>query len=67
MPKMTILVTNFKKSPSAGGSPLNLQYWGPKVPWSGRIVFIQADYDEIELQEYSYDVLSVTSSALRHW
>jgi len=26
----------------------------------------QANYDEIELQTYSFDVISVTSSSLRH-
>jgi len=26
----------------------------------------QADYDEIKLQKYGYDVISVTSSPLRH-
>jgi len=29
-------------------------------------VVFEADYDEIELQKYSYDVISVTSSPLRH-
>jgi len=29
-------------------------------------VGFKADYDEIELQIYSYDVISVTSSPLRH-
>jgi len=37
MLKYTILVTNFQKSPSAGGfpplAPLNLQYWWPEVLW----------------------------------
>jgi len=42
----TILVTNFQKSPSAGGSPpppalLNLQYWWPEVPWFGQIVVLK--------------------------
>jgi len=29
-------------------------------------VFFKADYDKIELQKYSYDVISVTSSPLHH-
>jgi len=29
-------------------------------------VVFEADYDEIELQKYSYNVISVTSSLLRH-
>jgi len=37
--KCTILVTNFQKSPSAGGFPpqtsLHFQYWWLKVPWFG--------------------------------
>jgi len=30
-------------------------------------VVFEDDYDEIELQKYSYDVNSVTSSPLCHW
>jgi len=30
-------------------------------------VVFEADYDEIERQKYSYGVISVTSSPLRHW
>jgi len=30
-------------------------------------VVFEADYNEIELQKYSYDVISVTLSLLRHW
>jgi len=45
MSKCTILVANFQKSPSAGGSApptlLNLQYWWPKVPWFGQNIFFQ--------------------------
>jgi len=29
-------------------------------------VVFEADYDEIELQKYSYDVITITSSTLRH-
>jgi len=29
-------------------------------------VIFEADYDEIEFQKYSYDVILVTSSPLRH-
>jgi len=58
-------VTNFQKSPNAGGfsppAPLNLQYWWPEVPWFGQLVVFEADYDEIELQKYSYDVITITS------
>jgi len=39
MSKMHYLVTNFQKSSSTGGfpppTPLNLQYWWPKLPWFG--------------------------------
>jgi len=54
MPKMHYFkVTNLQKSPSAAGSPppapINLQYWWSQVPWFGKIVVFQADYDEIEL------------------
>jgi len=53
MPKMHYFsVTNFQKSPSAGGSPppasLNLQYWWPKVTWFDQIGVFQAECDEIE-------------------
>jgi len=41
--KCFILVTNFQKLPSAGGSPppapLNLQFWWPKIAWFYQIVF----------------------------
>jgi len=40
--------------------PLNLQYWWLEVPWFDQIVVFEADYDKIELQKYSYDVISVT-------
>jgi len=30
-------------------------------------VVFEADYDKIELQKYSFDVISVTSLPLRHW
>jgi len=30
------------------------------------MVVFEADYDEIKLQNYSYDVISVTSSPLRY-
>jgi len=47
-------MTNFQKSPSAGGfpltAPLNLQYWWLEVSWFSEIVVFEADYDEIELQ-----------------
>jgi len=65
-----ILVTNFQKSPSSGSSlslaPLNLQFCWPEVTWGGQILFFQADYDEIELQKISYDVILVTSWPLCH-
>jgi len=54
--KCTILATNLQKSPIAGcfppPAPLNLQYWWPKVPWFGQIVFFvfEGDYNEIEFQ-----------------
>jgi len=35
MSKITILVTNFQKS------PFNLLYWWPEVPWFGQIVFFK--------------------------
>jgi len=61
--KSIILVTNFQKSPSIGGSPpqalFNLQYWWPKVLWFGKIVVFQADCDETELQKM-YDVITNT-------
>jgi len=72
MSKTFILQTNFQKSPSTGGSPspepLIIQYWWPEG-WS--YVFwpncgFLTDYEEIELQKSSYDVILVTSSSLRH-
>jgi len=45
--------------------PLNLQYWWLEVSWFGQIVVFEADYNEIKLQKYSYDVISATSSPLR--
>jgi len=40
--KCIVLVTNFQKSPSAGGSSpqatFNLQYWWPEVTWFGHIM-----------------------------
>jgi len=55
MLKSIISVTNFLKSPSAGGfsppAPLNLRFWWPKVTWYGQILFFQADYDEIEIKK----------------
>jgi len=56
--KCIVLVTNFQKSPSAGGSP------SPALPFVQIMVF-QADYDKTDLQEVSCDVISVTSSLLR--
>jgi len=52
----------FLKSPSGDSppAPLNLSFWWPEVTWCGQIVFYQADYDEIELQKISYDVIIVT-------
>jgi len=48
-----ILVTNFQKSPSAGGSPLlapfNIRFQWPKVAWFGQIVVYHTNYDKIEL------------------
>jgi len=43
--------------------PFYLQYWWPEVPWFGQIVVFQADYeyDEIELQKYNYDVITIKS------
>jgi len=35
-------------------------------PWFSQIVVFEADFDEIELQKYSYDVISVASLPLRH-
>jgi len=50
---MSILVTNFQKSPSSGSSlppaPLNFQYWWLEVQWFRQIVVFQADYNEIGL------------------
>jgi len=69
MPKMHYFSNKFQKSPSAGCSPpvsFNLPYWWRKVPWFGWIVDFQADYEEIELQKYIYDVISVTYSPLSH-
>jgi len=34
--------------------------------WLGQIVVFQADYDKIEFKKFSYDVISVASSPLRH-
>jgi len=63
--KCTILVTNFQKSPSAGGfppqAPLNLQYWWSEVPWFDQILVFEADYDKIELQNI------VTTFLWRHY
>jgi len=64
----SIFVTNFQKSPRAGGFPLP-PHPAPltfNIPWFGQIVVFEADYDEIELHKYSYDVISLTSSTLRH-
>jgi len=47
-------------------SPQPLILVTPEVPWFDQIVIFEADHDEIELQKYSYDVTSVTSSPLRH-
>jgi len=51
-----ILVKNFQKLPSAGGSPspstLNLRFWWPKVAWFDQIGVFQIDYDETELKNW---------------
>jgi len=43
--KCIILITNFQKSPSAGGSsppaPLNLRFWRREVVWFGQIVLFK--------------------------
>jgi len=44
----------------------NLRFWWPQVTCFGLIVVFQTDYDEIELQKISYDVISVTLSQLCH-
>jgi len=70
VPKIIILVTNFQKSPSAGGSPppapINLRFWWPEVTWFGKIVVCQANYNKSELKKISCDVIFVTSSPLSH-
>jgi len=49
--KCIILVTNFQKSPSDGGSPpsTTLRFWWSEVARFGQIVFFQTDYDKIKL------------------
>jgi len=47
--KCIVLVIEFQKSPSAGGSPPSM-YWF-EVAWFGQIVFFQIDYDKIELNK----------------
>jgi len=58
--KIAMMVLRWDFSPSVPS--LNLRYWWSKVAWIGQIVVFQTDYDEIELQKISYDVISVTSS-----
>jgi len=70
--KCIILVTNFQKSPSAGGSsppaPLNLRFdmmW-PEVTWCGQVLFFKADYNKIERQtnqlwRHFSDVMTIMS------
>jgi len=38
-----------------------------EVTWFGQVVDFYADYEEIELQKISYDIILVTSLPLRHW
>jgi len=63
--KCIILVTNFQKSPSAGGSsPSAPAKTSTLATWSfviGQIMVFQADYDKIELQK-----IVTTSFQWRH-
>jgi len=59
---MSLLIARQGRSQDAGGfpppAPLNLQYWWPEVPWFGQTMVFEADYDELKLQKYSYDVIT---------
>jgi len=63
--KCIILVTNFQKSPSAGGwptsAPLNLQYWCPKVKW-----FDQIGFFKLIVTKSNFKKLVITSFLWRH-
>jgi len=73
MPKMHYFSNKFSKIAKRLGlisSPppasLNLQYWWPEVRWFDEIVVFQADCDEIELQNISYDVIRHYVSQMTH-
>jgi len=47
----------FFSNRQALGAP---QCWWAEIAWFGQIVIFQVDYEEIELQSNSYDVISVS-------
>jgi len=73
--KCIILVTNFQKLPSAGGSsppaaPLNLQHWWPEITWFGKIVCFKlimrkSNFKKSVWRHFS-DVIATTSPKWRH-
>jgi len=72
MPKMHYFSNKFSKIAKRWGSPhpapLNLQFWWPEVTWCGQILFFQDDYDEIELQQISYDdVMAIMSPFIKNF
>jgi len=59
MPKMHYFSNKFSKTAKRSPLPahLNPRFWWLEVTWCGQILVFQADYDEIELQTISCDVI----------
>jgi len=74
MSKMHYFSNKFSKIAKRWGlsapALFNIRFWWLEVTRFGQIVVFQTDFDKIELQKYSYDVIVITSSKtspnLRH-
>jgi len=66
MSKMHYFSNKFSKIALRPQRPLTFNIDCLKFCDLAKFIVFPADYDEIELQKYSYDVISVTSAPLLH-